>query len=335
MANQRRRSGFSMIELLVAVAILTIVVSGVMECFVVQNRAYTVVDQTTESQQNLRAISHLMERDLRMTGFMVPEGAAACGIDETTRPDTLYVTDAEPVDPNNQPLPNLSVRVMGGYNGAVGTLLSLATVAGVPAAPSTVLDGQPYYDTNTDGVADSDFRVGGGVILIDVANPDRGTACGIVDDVRPGVVRVEFETSIGPTPGNFVMVPANRYAVDQNGNLTRNDLVLVTDVDDFQVAYFLDADRNGVLTNANEYAGSHDANNSYQAQFTDHSDLREVRFNLVLRTRSEDVEYSEGLMQPTENRAAVALPDGFRRRVVTSTVRPRNIGFRGAVANAG
>ena len=60
-----------------------------------------------------------------------------------------------------------------------------------------------------------------------------------------------------------------------------------------------------------------------------HSDLREIRFNLVLRTRAEDPLYESGYMQATENRAALGAPDGFRRRLLTTTVRPRNIGFRG------
>ena len=74
MTRRRASSGFSLVEMVVAVAILGIVIAGVMETFVVQNRAYTVVDETTEAQQNLRAISYLIERDLRSTGFMV-EGA--------------------------------------------------------------------------------------------------------------------------------------------------------------------------------------------------------------------------------------------------------------------
>ena len=57
MTRRRASSGVTLVEILVAMAILGIVVAGVMETFVVQNRAYTVVDETTEAQQNLRAIS--------------------------------------------------------------------------------------------------------------------------------------------------------------------------------------------------------------------------------------------------------------------------------------
>ena len=63
----------------------------------------------------------------------------------------------------------------------------------------------------------------------------------------------------------------------------------------------------------------------YTGEAIDHSLLRELRFNLVLRTQDEDPrDQIVGAQQRTENRTAVATTDGFRRRVVTSTVRIRN-----------
>jgi prepilin-type N-terminal cleavage/methylation domain-containing protein len=330
-----REHGFTMIEMMVAVGILTVVVAGVMESFVVQNRAYTVVDQTTESQQNLRALSHLLERDLRMTGFMVAEGAVVCGIDFTDRPDVLYVTDSDPIDPENQPSAGLGARVTG-YTGSVGTTVSLALPDGLvlDGNDANALDVDGYYDTNNDGIGDSDFREAGGVILFDPSNPGRGTACGTVIDVASSTsLRVEFENTIGGAGGDFRLVPAIRYTVNVDGELLRNDVTLATDIDDFQVAYFIDADGNGSYdTTPSEYQGSYDAGDEYESRNTDHSDLREIRFNLVMRARAEDERYIDGFQQATENRAAAGATDGFRRRLLTTTVRPRNIGFRGPQA---
>src|SRR4030095_14831612 len=87
---RRSNRGFTMVEMMVAVGILGVVVAGVMQTFVVQNKAYTVVDETTEAQQNLRAISYLIERDLRSTGFMVDEAAAVCGGDTTSTSTLLH-----------------------------------------------------------------------------------------------------------------------------------------------------------------------------------------------------------------------------------------------------
>jgi type II secretory pathway pseudopilin PulG len=326
-----RASGFSMVELVVALGILAVVVAGVMESFVVQNRAYQVVDQTTESQQNLRAVSHLLERDLRMTGFMVSEAAVVCGIDANNAPDEIWVTDSDVVDPTNQSSAGLGARVTSMYSGAVNTLMTLAVDDVVlDANDGDGLDVDGYYDTNGDGMGDSDFRIGGGVILVDLGNPGRGTACGVVDHVTPpGALRVEFLTTIGAGGSNLRLIPAHRYQVDADGDLLRDGMTLASDIDDLQVAYFVDSDGNGDWTaTPNEYRGAY-GSFDYDPQGTDHSDLREIRFNLVLRTRAEDPLYESGFMQATENRAAAGVPDGFRRRLLTTTVRPRNIGFRG------
>jgi type II secretory pathway pseudopilin PulG len=329
----------TMVELMVAVGILVVVVAGVMETFVVNNRAYTVVDDTTSAQQNLRAISYLIERDLRATGFMVPEGVVTCGIDRTNAPDTLYVTDTEPIDPTNQAQANLGVRVTG-YTGAMGVGLPLVAAA----LGGLNLDGTPFYDNSGDGNPDSDFAcnspvancggVGGAVILYDADNPARGTACGQINAIGGNVVRVEFETSIGGGIGDYMIVPAVRYAIDPDPvtgipTLMRNQIALATDVEDFQVAWFLDLNGDGD-EDANEYRGSAASAIDYASAGVDHGQLREVRFNLVVRSRNPDPTYSEGFCQTTENRGVAAAADGFRRRVTTSIVRPRNIGFRGA-----
>ena len=137
-------------------------------------------------------------------------------------------------------------------------------------------------------------------------------------------------------------MPAIAYSVDdvtdRNNDgvaesvLLRNGMVLANEVEDFQVAYFIDSDGDGTVTNDDEYPGSADATNPYQSRNTDHSDLREIRFNIVVRQRNEDQTYTEGFQQATENRAAVGAADGFRRRVFQSTVRQRNIGYRGVQA---
>lgn len=335
---RRANAGFTMVEMLVAVGILGVVVAGVMETFVVQNRAYSVVDETTEAQQNLRAISYLIERDLRGTGFMVDEAAAACGVDNTNAPDSLFVTDSEPIDPEGATNATLGVTVTSAYSpSATEQYLTVDSLILDPDSPT-----RGFFDLfNPIGVPDSDFQTGRAAILFDAARPERGTACGMITNVQDGPpyrVRVDFENFITGA-GPFTLVPAIAYTVDTgtdvNGDgvaemrLLRNGLPLANDVEDFQVAYFVDADGNGEVTNDDEYPGSADATNPYQSRNTDHSDLREVRFNIIVRQRNEDITYSEGFQQATENRAAAGLNDGFRRRVFTSTVRQRNIGYRG------
>ena len=91
------KEGFTLAELMVSTAILLLVLVYVMQAFAVQHKTYVVVDQVTEAQQNLRAISDLVERDVRRAGFMVPKNAAVCGYDQTAAPDTLFVSNTDAI----------------------------------------------------------------------------------------------------------------------------------------------------------------------------------------------------------------------------------------------
>jgi prepilin-type N-terminal cleavage/methylation domain-containing protein len=163
-----RNSGFTIIELLIASLLVAIVMVFTMETFTVNNRNYIKIDSVVDTQQSVRAIASVLERDLRHAGMMVPEIVAACGIDRTTAPDLLYVSDYTAVNPAD------AIGVFDGalVQGAVSqvnanpsspplTTLTLDTLVMEPDTPD------PSYDTDGNGVNDSDFRVNGGVIVAD------------------------------------------------------------------------------------------------------------------------------------------------------------------------
>jgi hypothetical protein len=179
-------------------------------------------------------------------------------------------------------------------------------------------------------VPDADFVVDGGVIVMDLLNPGRGTACGRVSAVNPvaSTLGVEIRSPVlaaTAAAAQLVAVPAHEYRIVGDA-LFRDGTRLAGGVEDLQVAFFLDADGDNVV-DANEVHGD-GAGPDYLAAGQDNAQVREVRFSLVTRTRSEDREWSNGRPQATENRAAVAAADGFRRRVYTSTVMLRNVGAR-------
>src|SRR5262245_19733720 len=95
--GRTRESGFTLIELMVSMAILALISVYLRAMLTQPNRAYTVADPVTEAQSNTRAISQILEREVRMSGALVPEGGAACGVDNTDATDILYVTDSEPL----------------------------------------------------------------------------------------------------------------------------------------------------------------------------------------------------------------------------------------------
>jgi prepilin-type N-terminal cleavage/methylation domain-containing protein len=324
----RRDSGFTMVELLVAVALMSVVVAAALQSAVVQNRAYTVVDQVTEAQQNGRVISELMEREIRASGFLVPEFASSCGIDQTGAPDTLFVTDADAIDPADQRKAELGAKVQA--SGPYATALGFQTLD----LDDLTLETKAFYDNDSDGTPDADFREGAGVILADADNPGLGTACGTVDQVFPGSsqIRVNFLTQIGPIPlgDKVIVVPAHVYQVNAQLQLLRDGMVLAEGVEDLQVAWFIDLDGDGAM-DANEDFGAGGGQPNYLARNRDHSSLREIRVNVAMRSRTPDPGEATGMptFQATENRTPITTSDGYRRRVQTVTSRLRNLGARG------
>lgn len=71
--------GFTLVEILVAMVVSGIVLSGIYSTYQSQQRSYVLQEQIAQMQQNLRAAMFLMTRELRMAGFD-PSGSADAGI---------------------------------------------------------------------------------------------------------------------------------------------------------------------------------------------------------------------------------------------------------------
>ena len=71
--------GFTLMELLIAMAMSSIVLSAVISTFVVQRKTYAVQEQITEMVQTARAAMDMMGHEIRMAGYN-PQGASFCGI---------------------------------------------------------------------------------------------------------------------------------------------------------------------------------------------------------------------------------------------------------------
>lgn len=337
----RRRAGFSLVELLIASAVLGIVVIYLVQTFTTTQKTYVVVDQVSEAQQNLRVVADLMERDLRLAGYLVPGHAAVCGVDRENGPDTLFVSNADVILPADElRVANFSALLSGNLG---------AEVSGAGTGPGGMIGGAGrdlsvdslFLDVAANG---NDFSVGGGVILVDRNDPDGRTACGTVTAVGGNTVTVDFVTDdLGPmsaTP-DVVAVPAHVYTVvppdpvnDIPGQLFRDGVLIANDVEDLQVAYFFDLDDDHIL-DPGEYQG--DGGEAvgdgvavpYDSTAANARFLRQVEISLVTSTRDDDPneEAPQMIQQTTGNRDPGTLdaPDRKRRRVYNSTVRMRNV----------
>ena len=349
------RGGFTLLELLIASALSVVVIAGAMYLLVQQNRTYSVIEQTSETQLKLRAIAQIIDHDLRHTGLLVPESAALCGRDHNAvgktdgTTDVLYVTDAQALD-----AAQMTAAVGGvGNVSAPTTMTANAATGGSQAFTLTdlVLDNAPFYDI-TPGtpsvVPASDFQVEHGAILVNLSRPENGTACGRITAISGTQVTVTLINQIGIQTGDEAfLVPAHRYFIVGDA-LFRNALPIANDITDFQFAVFFDLDNDGVQ-DAGELLGSANTTTTPayvsvgsgmagSATARNHGRVRYVRVNLIGTTRVAvetavtgttaftELYYPENRQQPT------TLPDdGLRRRLHTTTVQLRNVGNRGTL----
>ncbi|NNL67663.1 MAG: prepilin-type N-terminal cleavage/methylation domain-containing protein [Myxococcales bacterium] len=329
----KRQSGFSLIELMVSAVIMLIVVVGITNAFTTQHKTYMVVDQVSEAQQNLRAVTELIERDVRRAGYMVPRHAAVCAFDNTTGPDTLFVSKTDAIR---------SVFDLEDDNEDLGGDMG-APLSGVTAATNVSGNGtgvpltRRWVDVAADG---DDFAVGEGVIVANRRGDDDPVACGTITAISGNTLTVDFaSTSTGAvgTNADLVAVPAHVYRVQVGASgapnrLLRDGQLMALDVEDFQLTFFFDDDDDLVVDAGEMFATSGGTARPWEltplSNRPNFTTLREVGINLVTSTRSDDPDtaYQLGAGEVTGNRAS-GLPatDGKRRRVNSARVRLRNV----------
>ena len=80
-----KRPGFTLVELLIAMGLATLVLAGMLTLFTTSNQAYVDQDQVVAAEQNIRASMEIMSYELRMAGFIplanLPGGASAINSD--------------------------------------------------------------------------------------------------------------------------------------------------------------------------------------------------------------------------------------------------------------
>ena len=73
----RWNKGFTLVEILISIAVAGVVMAGIYSAYSSQQRSYIVQEQVAGMQQNLRASMDLMEREIRMAGCDPTGGAGA------------------------------------------------------------------------------------------------------------------------------------------------------------------------------------------------------------------------------------------------------------------
>jgi len=68
-SDQADEKGFTLVELLIAMALLGVAMTAIYSSFFSQQKSYVVQAQVAAMQQNLRAAMHYMTSDIRMAGY--------------------------------------------------------------------------------------------------------------------------------------------------------------------------------------------------------------------------------------------------------------------------
>ncbi len=99
-------SGFTLIELLVVIAMISVMLAALVGLFTTLSKSYTTEEVRADAQQDVRAATDLMVRDIRMAG-LDPTLSGNFGIEDATSTRIRFTMDTE------------TALDAGDYNGSV------------------------------------------------------------------------------------------------------------------------------------------------------------------------------------------------------------------------
>ncbi len=97
--------GFTLIELMVALALTSIIMAGIMAAYISQLKSHVTQQTIVEMQQNLRSAMQHMEKEIRMAGYDDPNKTSVAGITTVlanTFGFTMDLNDDGDVDDSNE-----------------------------------------------------------------------------------------------------------------------------------------------------------------------------------------------------------------------------------------
>lgn len=161
----QRQGGFTIIELMVAMAISMFLISGAFYAFIQQDKAYRAQDQIREMEQTLRAVTDIIVNDVQMTRYGYPDPASAtlaqwtsllpAGAQISTNPEITQGVPATNPD---------TLKLMGAFDPPVAHLVAKTFKGGGPKSKAYSISseaGQDWFYDNALGMIGrySSFRV--------------------------------------------------------------------------------------------------------------------------------------------------------------------------------
>jgi len=304
-----KKRGFTLIELLIAMALSGIVISAIYSLYISQNKSYAIQNQIVEMQQNARVAMNMMVREIRMAG----SGLASGQISYYDGSGTAYIYAITPTNNNDNPD-------------------SVDILYGDPSVSATITKAMPNSSAELCVNSTDGFEVG------DLAIISNGIDASLLEitHVQPSALKLQHNPgggSINPPGGKNIFPPGGydsgstvlklkylSYAVDSTTDPAHPTLELDLDgplgnwafqplaenTEDLQLAY---QDNNGTWYN-----------NPPSPE-----NIRSVRINILARTNKIDPDFTGN--RPTIEDRTAGGTDNYRRRLLTSTIKVRNLGL--------
>jgi len=314
-----KTAGFTLIELLIALVLSIVIVGAVYATFNTQQKSFSLTNQKTDMQQQLRGATNLIIRDIRMAscGF---QGGQLSYYDGS---GTAYFNALKPTDGGTAGTDRIDI-MYGDYSVKTKIAQPMPTSSAVCKVDDT-----------------TGFQVGD-IVLI--SRPD-GSFGSLIEVTQVQVAALKLQHNPGGgtinPPGGHNIFPTGGYGtnstvtkfachsyfidstdpvhpvlmLDPDGPLgAGTPQRLAENVEDLQIAY---EDKNGTWF-------CYDA--THIAAPATISDIRAARVNLLARTSIPDPDFT-GQRPAVEDRAAATATDNYRRRTLRSMVKIRNLGL--------
>ncbi|RLA95321.1 MAG: hypothetical protein DRG25_00525 [Deltaproteobacteria bacterium] len=342
----KKERGFTLVELMVALVIGSLVIAAAYQVLVGQTRVYESQEQTIDMKQDARAALDFMCRELRMIGFGVDAGTdifvSLINNDCTSDPNIDDGTDAITFTANTDYGSFVAVDADSGD-----------TSVSVYPAPTRTME---FKNNAVVNILDGNYNILCGSLTItndpdgaDYGDPNNPTTNPTVIDFSPQTLGVTVPS------GSFVTVQPKTITYRVNNTILERDEGagfedLIANVEDLQFVYAFDADNDGNAdTDANGIIWAIDSDNNGDLDLQVNADgttqalpspvdfsggindcpIRSVRVSILVRTEREnpDPRFRDQYQRPrVEDHPGAGTNDGYRRILLTNVVRIRNLG---------
>lgn len=292
-----RERGFTLVELLVAIAAGALLISAVYNLFIVQNKTYADQNTVADIQQNVRSAMSILASEMRQAGYgfsiigtYTSESGTVYAVtpsNSSTAPDEITIRYGVNPDPNN---PDTQVTLSAAMTDSVSSALEVSNTTG--------------------------FATGDSVIISDGQN----AACLVLNGNPSGNTLPYSPTASNIFPSGGFPAGSAVYKLRTVGFRVNNNVLqmnvdnggwqdLVNHIEDLQFAY------RGTSTPSGTWLD----NPSPVNQTT----LNNIQVFILARAEAADPHFNG--QRPALRDHAAGAADHFRRRLLSSTLRMRNL----------